>query len=140
MPRERPYYYVDHGDGARPAEAREWSEWWEASCDDPQHPRFVGKTEVSGVTVSTICLGLDHNFAFKGPPVLYETMTFGGKTHPDDSHVQLRWSTRQEALAGHERTVRYVEAVSRWVKKGMAGDAPELDYFLMPGEPAPAEE
>jgi len=50
------------------------------------------------VTVSTVFLGIDHNFSGEGPPLLYETMVFGGDLHEGCN----RYSTREEALAGHE--------------------------------------
>lgn len=63
--------------------------------------RIVRKTEIKGVFVSTVFLGLDHSFS-GGPPLLFETMIFGGK-HNDS---QWRYSTWEEALAGHERAVK----------------------------------
>lgn len=55
--------------------------------------------------VSTIWLGIDYGFGLLGgrPPVIFETMIFGG---PMDGHV-CRWSTRAEARAGHRSTVRW---------------------------------
>lgn len=57
--------------------------------------------------VSTVFLGLDHNFGF-GPPVLWETMLFG---HTDERGVgfsehQWRASSRAEALMCHAHAVR----------------------------------
>lgn len=40
--------------------------------------RIVRKTYFPGVEVSTIFLGLDHNWG-DGPPLLFETLVFGGK-------------------------------------------------------------
>lgn len=54
------------------------------------------------VDVSTVFLALDHNY-FGGPPLLFETMIFGG---PEDQEFQERWSTFQGAKAGHEAIVR----------------------------------
>lgn len=51
--------------------------------------------------VSTVFLALDHDLSGKGPPVLYETMIFGG---PRDDY-QERYCTRAEAEAGHARAV-----------------------------------
>lgn len=53
------------------------------------------------IRVSTIFLGLNHNFG-DGPPLLYETMVFRGADGGDDCE---RYSTRAEAIAGHERMV-----------------------------------
>lgn len=47
-------------------------------------------------------LGLDHRHFGKGPPLLYETMVFGGEADGECA----RYSTRTEALAGHGRMVK----------------------------------
>lgn len=47
--------------------------------------------------VSTVFLGCDHNWSGEGPPVLFETMVFGG---PLDEE-QVRYCTLAEARAGH---------------------------------------
>lgn len=53
------------------------------------------------VTVSTVFLGLDHNFG-DGPPLLFETMIFGGP-HAD---FQARCSTWSEAEKQHADALR----------------------------------
>ena len=68
----------------------EWGKWFETA------DRKVAKTENEGVQVSTVFLGSNHNWG-DGPPLLFETMIFGGK-HDGD---QERYSTREEAEAGH---------------------------------------
>jgi hypothetical protein len=79
--------------------------------------RSVGKTKVGDLLVSTVFLGLDHNYQEEGPPILYETMVFD-EDHKcvDDwagessfwGEVQ-RYSTREEAQAGHEATVNAIK-------------------------------
>lgn len=66
--------------------------------------RRVASDKINGVDVSTVFLGLDHNFMDDGPPLLYETMIFGG----DHNGYQERYSTRQEALDGHEKAKKLV--------------------------------
>lgn len=61
-------------------------------------------TERGTVGVSTVFLVLDHNHSGVGPPVLWETMVFGG---PDDM-AQRRYSSRDAALEGHAETVTFV--------------------------------
>lgn len=64
--------------------------------------RRVAFTEVSpGVTVSTVFLGLDHNFGRRGPPLVFETMVFDDYGGGDC----FRWATWDEAEAGHYRAV-----------------------------------
>ena len=48
-----------------------WARWFETA------DRRVALTEVSGIRVSTVFLGLDYRFSGEGPPLLlFETMTF----------------------------------------------------------------
>ena len=46
----------------------------------------IGLTEIGPGRVSTIWLGLDHQWG-EGPPLIFETMVFGG---PYDEHVARR--------------------------------------------------
>lgn len=65
--------------------------------------RIVQQTYLpNDVRVSTVFLGLDHRFGDNGPPLVFETMIFGG---PQDSY-QERYSTWEEAEAGHDRAVQ----------------------------------
>lgn len=48
-----------------------------------------------GVEVSTVFLGIDHNFGFDVAPILFETMIFGG----DHDQQMDRYSTETEAIA-----------------------------------------
>ena len=77
----------------------EWAEWFETA------DRHVANTVLpSGVRVSTVFLGIDHSFppSTEGEPILFETMIFGGE---DDSY-QERYSTWEEAEAGHEQACK----------------------------------
>jgi hypothetical protein len=74
----------------------DWARWMQES---PER-RVVARETVNGAVVSTVFLGLDHQFG-RGLPLLFETMVFGG---PNDQN-QERYSTRAEALAGHTRVV-----------------------------------
>lgn len=76
----------------------QWAEWFE-NIDN----RTVGYTQInSQVTVSTIFLGLDHRYDERGPPLLFETMVFGG---PLD-HATWRYASWDDAEAGHQAAVR----------------------------------
>ncbi len=77
-----------------------WGEWLE------KNDRHIAKDKIGSVTVSTIFLGLDHSFANGGPPVLFETMIFGGK----HDQWQDRYRTWDEAEAGHRKAVEMVKA------------------------------
>lgn len=74
---------------------------WALARED-QRPLFVD--EIEGVGVSTVFLGMDHNFSCKGPPLVFETMIFGG---PNDLY-QRRCSTYDEAEKQHIEAVNLV--------------------------------
>ena len=57
----------------------------------------VASTKHGDVRVSTVFLGLDHGFE-GGPPVLWETMIFGGEHHD----YQDRYTSWEDAEVGHE--------------------------------------
>jgi hypothetical protein len=63
---------------------------------------FVAQDELGSIRVSTVFLGIDHNLSGKGPPLLFETMIFGG-THND---YQKRYSTYKEAEEGHKEACK----------------------------------
>jgi len=75
-------------------------EWAKAFEEDS---RRVAADEIGEVRVSTVFLGLDHGWG-DGPPVLFETMVFGGKLDQE----QERYCTYDEAEAGHKTMVERV--------------------------------
>jgi len=78
---------------------------WGAWLDSHHADRIVAQDVVEDrLFVSTVFLGLDHNFSAKGPPILYETMMFlhdGWKPTDWDGEYQMRYRTRAEAEKGH---------------------------------------
>jgi hypothetical protein len=63
--------------------------------------RKIARTRVAPkCEVSTIFLGLNHNFGL-GEPILFETMVFGGPLDGDS----MRYHTYDQAEAGHAATV-----------------------------------
>lgn len=58
------------------------------------------------VRVSTVFLGLDHNFRAAGPPILWETLVFGGVL---DGEMR-RYASREAALLGHQEMCARVNA------------------------------
>lgn len=80
-----------------------WAEWYETA------DRTVLKTPLpNGIRVSTVFLGLNHNFG-RGKPILFETMVFGGKL----DEKQKRYRTWEEAEIGHKATVAEVIAIEK---------------------------
>lgn len=97
-------YILDKNGNPQPCEdIYEWGEWYEKSTKQ----RKVARDKVGKVTVSTVFIGIDHNFG-EGPPLLFETMIFNDGGEHDQ--YQERYSTRQEALAGHIKALRLLEA------------------------------
>lgn len=72
-----------------------WARWYETA------DRHVALTELDGIKISTVFLGVDHNFSTDGPPILFETMIFGGE-HDEEC---WRYATLGEAQAGHDEAV-----------------------------------
>ena len=68
-----------------------WAKWFEKA------DRHVADDIKGQVRVSTLFLGLDQNFG-KRPPLLFETMIFGGQY---DGDIE-RYSTWEEAERGHK--------------------------------------
>jgi hypothetical protein len=65
----------------------------------------VAATLVGTALVSTVWLGVDHNFYDDGPPLIFETMVFDA-SHPSWSEEYVdRYPTEESARAGHERVV-----------------------------------
>lgn len=62
--------------------------------------RTVLKTNLKGYFVSTVFLGLNHQFYRDGPPLIFETMIFN-EEGPMHELFMDRYSTYNEALLGH---------------------------------------
>ncbi len=100
-------YYILDADGktAIPSTSEEYYMW---------HGRHKHQMMMEGdrVRVSTVFLGLNHNFG-DGLPILWETMIFGG----EHSEYQERYSTYEEAVEGHARAVKMAHEGSQ-IKPG----------------------
>jgi len=67
-----------------------WASWYETA------DRIVGRTATRNGKVSTVFLGLNHQWG-EGPPLIYQTMVSGGSL----DQAQERYSSREDALIGH---------------------------------------
>lgn len=108
-----PRYYRLDGHKVVPCTLMEWARMFDNFAG-----RRVAYTEIRpDLTVSTVFLGLNHNFG-DGPPLLFETMAFGAEklrsyTHKGRKHEYMaaddidmrRYSTWEEAVTGHEQMV-----------------------------------
>lgn len=69
----------------------------------PEKDRVVKQETIGDAWISTVFLGLDHSWE-EGPPVLFETMIFGG----EHDMYQDRYCTWEEAEEGHKKAVNLV--------------------------------
>lgn len=89
-------YILGGPDGHTPIEVEDLTFW----ANNFEANKRVALDLVESIQVSTVFLGLDHAFGY-GPPLLFETMIFGGK----HDEYQERYSTWDEAEAGHKRAL-----------------------------------
>jgi len=69
--------------------------------------RVVAQDHYKDYTVSTIWLGLDHNFT-GGPPHIFETVVFYAPNLDRETVEIRRYSTEAEALEGHRQLLELV--------------------------------
>ena len=95
-------YILKGHEAVRINDTLEWAKWFESAN------RKVAKDSVEGtkIEVSTVFLGLDHNFSQVGPPVLFETMVFGLL---DSEEVMDRYETWEAAEVGHAKILADME-------------------------------
>ncbi len=68
--------------------------------------KIVARDVIDGFLVSTVWLGVNHNFD-GGEPIIFETMIF-----PEGNWSEVymdRYSTREQALAGHEVAIAWLK-------------------------------
>ncbi len=93
-------HYILAGKVAVPAiDMLTWAKWFE------NHDRKVVFTNIAkDIDVSTVFLGLNHQFAPNAPPLIFETLVFGG---PLDQDMD-RYTTWEQAEQGHKEMVQKV--------------------------------
>lgn len=112
-------YYILIGKTTKKASnVIEWGRWFANN----EKNRVVGIDTKNGVRVSTVFLGIDHNFnpraTGNSEPILFETMIFGGK----HDQYQRRYSTWAEAEIGHKKALEmikpnFIMRIINWFKK-----------------------
>lgn len=95
------WYLLD--DQGNPVPTDDMDAWGEFMRDATQ--RTVGKTKIGKTEVSTVFLGMDHNFTGSGDPVLWETCIF----HENESEVVGRYESAVEAELGHAQWCERME-------------------------------
>jgi hypothetical protein len=115
------HYVLDGHEVRATDDYMEWAMWFEKA------DRRVARTDlIDGSWISTVFLGLDHNWG-GGPPMLFETAVFlhedtePGSVSPfsgallEASEIKLRYSTWAEAELGHfELCEKLAMALPAW--------------------------
>jgi hypothetical protein len=83
-------------------DAIEWAEWYEIA------DRTVAQTETELHLISTVFLGINHQFGLRGPPLLFETMVFSKDESSAFDGECRRYSSWDDAEAGHKTVTRRV--------------------------------
>jgi hypothetical protein len=97
-----PHYILDGHTPVPTYELMVWANWYQTA------ERHVGNTRIGRIRISTVFLSIDHGFDSNQPPVLFETMVFGGGVL---NEAMLRYCTWEEAEAGHKDMVECVQAM-----------------------------
>jgi hypothetical protein len=92
---EMKYVLDEDGNVRREPDLMVWARWFESAKN-----RIVKQDTIGNVRISTVFLGLDHSFVDDEPPVLWETMVFGGEHDHDMDRCS---GTREQAQAMHEK-------------------------------------
>jgi hypothetical protein len=94
----KPHYYILNDDHTVTG-TDDVVEWGNSFYKD----RHVGTSEIHGHRISTVFIGIDHNWG-PGEPLLFETMIFG----PTLGDYQTRCSTWEQAEEMHYNAVAAV--------------------------------
>jgi hypothetical protein len=100
------YILDEHGEPVAENDLIKWGQWITSN----QGQRIVKQEKIGRSKVSTVFLLLNHNYARHGPPVLWETMVFGGSLSDEQDRCS---GSREQAMAMHERMVRRVKRQQR---------------------------
>jgi hypothetical protein len=113
---EKSRYYILIDKITVPSTFQGWCDWCEAYWDSGD--RIVAYTKTDIIEVSTVFLGINHNFRFDGSaPLLFETMAFHKLDAPRkvfnlevewDGQECMRCSTWEEAELQHRLMVTEV--------------------------------
>jgi hypothetical protein len=109
---KRPLLYILNGQIPVPINQEDPADYLKFSQLIGGNDKSVDQTVSDDICVSTVFLGLDHNFSGKGPPILFETVVFGGEF---DQYTK-RCATWSEAQYQHNRISNQVFGYLKLVK------------------------
>ncbi|HDY90252.1 MAG TPA: hypothetical protein ENH82_19300 [bacterium] len=93
-------YILKDGKIIEESDPVKWGQWFEVSEE-----RYIKSDKFGDIQVSTVFLGIDHGFNEEEPPVLFETMIFGG----EHDQYQERYTDIESAKTGHDKAVQLVK-------------------------------
>jgi len=96
------WFILDENNKPVPATSDEYIEWKNSDSGKCT----VGKTYIGKTFISTVFLALDHGI-LSSEKILWETMVFGYESK-DEDEFQERYSSFEDAKAGHEKAVKAV--------------------------------
>lgn len=97
-------YILDENGEPREATTLEFCAFYAGENDKKRIVRQDRLGPAERFLVSTVFLGVDHDFSGKGPPVLWETMIFDQEASTLDQR-QWRYTSRADAEQGHAAAV-----------------------------------
>ena len=74
---------------------------WAKLFEDQAYKRIAETTLADGRWVSTVWLGLNHNYG-TGPPLIFKSMVFPSQDNMNELDCE-RYSTEEEAKDGHRK-------------------------------------
>jgi len=78
---------------------------------EDQENRFIDRDVINGFLISTVWIGLDHQFG-DGPPLVFETMVFDQREKENWEDIFCkRASTEEQAREAHQEAVHFVQTL-----------------------------
>lgn len=81
-------HYVLRGHEPVQASLLEWAAFFENVDNRRVAEAYVGEWHRKPSLVSAVFLGIDHDFLGDGPPILFQTIVFGGPLHGENDGVR----------------------------------------------------
>jgi hypothetical protein len=117
-------YILENGK-IRMADITEWAMWFE-NVDN----RRIERTTSDDFDVSTVFLGIDHNFSEEGPAILFETCILEG---PEQIQGNIyRYATMGEAKTGHRAIVDALKLHAAEKELGHLMEVNDFDHLGVP--------
>ncbi len=99
MKQSQKYYILENGE-IKEVDLKVMAKFFENN-----EVRQIALDQFNDITISTVFLCTDHRFFGEGPPVLFETLVFGG----ENDQFQDRYCTLKEAKQGHDLIVNAIK-------------------------------